>query len=152
MISHSIVVKEVKPVTYGSWRPTNGPKIECQADLDKYLETLEYGPGDFICYGPGAIHTVNQAILVCDLERQFIYMTFTGYNHSPKVLKIFSLAAMNSTGYNAQPRWDSVEAFRKLSEGEIKTHILPVYDQLLDRCEKHCGPEAIAALKAHRAL
>ncbi len=152
MISHSIVVKEVKTYSYGSWKPSEGPRIFCQEELDRYLDTLEFKPGDFLTYGPPPIHTINQVLLVCDWERVFAYMTFINYNNSPKVLKVFSLAAVTATTNNAMPRWDSVDSFRKVNAGEIKTHILPLYDQLLHRCEKHCGPEAIEALKTYRAF
>jgi hypothetical protein len=151
MISHSIVVKEVKS-NIVPWVAPNAPKITDNASLSKYLESLPYEGGDFLCYGANAITMLGQVNLVCNVERDFKYLTFTTYNHFPKVLELMNIGALAFPQATMFKRWDSCEALRKMTEGEIKSLIMPQYDLLLNRCKEYVGPETYEKLKNYRAV
>jgi hypothetical protein len=149
MISHTITVKEVKIVP---WINQNAPKITDNATLAKYLESCPFEEGDFLCYGTLPITGPGMVSLVLSIERDFKYLTFTTYNNMPKVLHVANMGAMQYTNFTVYNRWDSCESFRKLTPGEIKSVIMPIYDNIFNSCKEHLGPEALAKLETYRAL
>ncbi len=151
MISHTITVKEVKTNVL-PWGVSKAPRITDNASLAKYLESMPFVEGEFICDGPGKIHMMGQALLVCEIERDFKYLTFTHYNSYPKVLQILSMGQIEYPTSELFKRWDSCESFRLVNKEEIERLILPKYDLILDRCKEHIGPEALAKLKTYRTI
>jgi hypothetical protein len=151
MISHSIVVKEVKSNVV-PWVDPRSPRITDNASLSKYLESMPFAEGDFVCYGQSSVHMLGQCLLVCDVERDFKYLTFTSYNNFPKVLQILSMGSVDYPQAQLFKRWDSCEAFRIMTKEEINKLITPKYDLILDRCKEHIGSEILAKLEAYRAV
>ena len=151
MISHSIIVKEIKSNVV-PWVAPNAPNITDNATLAKYLESMPFEEGDFLCYGQNTVSMMGQVNLVCNVERDFKYLTFTSYNRFPKVTEIMPLGSVAYPNAQTYKRWDSAEALRKLTEGEINSIIKPHYDLILNRCKEHVRSETFAKLEARRSV
>lgn len=151
MISHRIIVKEIKSNIVQYVAP-DAPSITDNATLAKYLESMPFEEGDFLCYGQNGISMLGQVNILIDIERDFKYLTFTTYNRFPKVAHILPIGSVTYPMASLYKRWDSVEALRKLNEGEIKSIVMPHYDLILDRCKEHFGSKALAKLETYRTI
>lgn len=147
MLSHSIVVKEIKS-SYTSWyQPQQGPSITNQEELSLYINTLNFLPGDFVTWGQTPASHTAQVSCVTSIEKDYAYLIFTQHTKVPKVLELVSLGSDQYKG-SVFKRMDSIESYRKLTEQEFKTIIIPNRDNILNRCKEHFGPEIVAALEA----
>lgn len=147
MLSHSIVVKDVKSSYSGWYQPEQSPSIANQEELSRYINTLNFLPGDFVTWGQTPVNNPAQVSCITSIEKDFAYLIFAHHTKAPKILELVSLGSDSYKG-SVFKRMDAVDSYRKLTEQEFKTIIFPNRANILHRCKKHFGPEIIASLEA----
>jgi hypothetical protein len=145
MISHSIIIKEIKHTVYAN----ASALVNNQEELDKYIKDSGIQIGDFLCYGTIPIAYLVSCYVVVDLETKYEYLESSTYHKHPKFVKIMTLGqAFDDITRIQLPRYESIEHMRHLTSTEISKFIVENRDNILDRCEANLGPEITAKIKA----
>jgi len=135
MISHAITVFKA-PVQPAWVAPVHRPEtgLSSQEELDKAIAECPFVVGDFLTLAPGPVTSLTMVHRIIAIEADFKKIILSGYHKKPNLMRVLQCNMHVQTPWL---RWDSPPGYRRLSQEEFDTFIVPNRDQLQDYCSKY---------------